>query len=144
MKCISEELIQKYIDKEATVAEVTYINNHISGCTDCSQKIEKHQESANNIKRLIGLLDEKEIDIPGFKIPDPQKHILPSKLKIFMYSAAAACILIFFLILTPGQKDDIGIIYSYDLESEFNANLPVSEQDMEIQIMDSEGNLLTY
>jgi hypothetical protein len=144
MKCISEALIQKYIDKEATAKEVTFIKNHISGCASCSRKIEEYRESAKDIKRLIGLLDEKEIEVPEFNRPVPQKNITPAKLKIFMYSAVAASILILFLVLTQKQKSDIEIIYSYDLESEFNANLPVSDQDMVIQIMDSEGNLLNY
>lgn len=144
MKCISDELIQKYIDREASVMEEASIKNHISGCGRCSQKIEEYLESTSNIKQLIGLLDEKEIEIPGFKKPVPQKIMMSPKLRILMYSAPAACILILFLIFFQKQQNDVEIIYLYDLESEFNANLPVSDQDMVIQIIDSEGRLLNY
>lgn len=144
MKCISEELIQKYIDNETTANEVVYINNHLSGCAKCAEKIEKYRESASNIHQLINLLDEKEIKVPGFKKPVLQKKMINPKLKKIIYFSAAACILIFFLILSQKQKNDVEIIYSYDLESEFNANLPVSEQEMVIQKIDSEGKLTNY
>lgn len=144
MKCISEELIQKYIDNETSDKEVVYINNHLSVCVKCAEKIEKYRESASNIKQLVNLLDEKEIKIPEFKKPVLQKKMINPKLKKIIYFSAAACILIFFLILSQKQKNDVEIIYSYDLESEYNANLPLSEQEMVIEIIDSKGKLIKY
>ena len=144
MKCISEEIFQKYIDRETTLKEEVFIKRHISGCAECSKKIEKYRESVNNIKKLINLLDENEIEVPGFKKPLAQKKNIHPAIKKFIYSAAAACILILFLIISHNQKKDIEIVYSYDLESEFNANLPISDQEMVIQIIDSEGKLFKY
>ena len=144
MKCISEEIIQKFIDVETTVKEETYINNHISGCTKCSEKVENYKESVNNMKRLIGLLDEKEVKVPGFEKPLLQKKIIYPKFKKIIYSASAACLLILFMIIFNKQKNEIEIVYSYDLESEFNANLPISDQEMVIQIIDSDGKLIKY
>ncbi len=144
MKCIHDELIQKFVDKETSLQEETYINKHISECLTCSQRVEQYKESVNNIKKLIGLLDEKDVEIPEFKETLVQDKIIYPRFKKFIYSASVACILILFLIIFQKQDDKIEITYSYDLASDYNANLPVSEQDMVIQIFDSEGKITTY
>jgi len=144
MKCISEELIQKYIDKETSIKEEAYINSHLTVCAKCAEKIENMRQTAGHIKQLIGLIDEKDIEIPRFNMPVHQKKILYNNFKKIIYAASAACLLFLFLFIFQKQKDEVELVFSYDLESEFNANLPVSEQEMVIQIIDSEGKLIKY
>lgn len=144
MKCISEELIHKYIDKEASTKEEAYIFSHIKDCDKCVQKIDIIRQRAYNIKKLIGLTDKIEIEIPAFKKPVHQNKTFYHRFKYIIYSASAACILIFFLFFFQKTKDDVEYIFSYDLEGEFNANLPVSEQEMVIKITDSEGKLTNF
>lgn len=144
MKCISEEVIQKYIDKETNSAEDGYIRAHISECRKCTERIEFMRQSADRLKELIRLSDEENIEIPGFHKPVQQKINSNRKYKKIIYVASAACILFLFLFIFQRQNDDIEYIYSYDLECEFNANLPASEQEMVIQIIDSEGKLINH
>lgn len=144
MKCISEELIQKYIDKEVSGKEEAYINSHITDCTKCAVKIENMRQTAGHIKKIIGLIDEKDIEIPGFKMTAHKTKFLHLSFKKIIYAASVACILALFLVIFYKQKHELKLVYYYDLESEFNANLPVSEQEMVIQIIDSEGKLIKY
>ncbi len=144
MKCLREELIQKYIDKETTEKEEALIKRHLAECQECRGKIEDYRKSVDAIKKAIRLIDEKEIEVPGFEKPLlPTKNIYPI-FKAIIYPAAAACILIFILVFFQKEKNEVEMIYSYDLESEFNSNLPVTDQEMVIQIIDSEGNIIKY
>ena len=143
MKCISEELIQKYIDKECTLQEEISIRNHISGCAQCAETMKCHSALAIQLKQFVGLANEQEGEIPVFKKPASLNKIRPSRFKKIIYSAAAACILMLSLIPLLKEKNNVELLYTYDLEYEFDANLPISEQEMEIQIMDMEGKLIS-
>lgn len=144
MKCISEELIQKYIDKETSPTEDEYILVHSGECRKCADEIVSMRQSADRIKNLIRLSDEEDVEIPGFVKPVQIKKISNKNYKRIIYAASAACILFLFLFLFQTQEDDAEYIYSYDLEIDFNANLPASEQEMVIQIIDSEGKLIDH
>lgn len=144
MRCISDEIIQKYIDKEASAKENSIVQNHLATCGKCAKKVDGSRYTTNRIKKLIGSLNENEIQVPSFKEPENQKRSLSIHFKKVLYAASAACLVIFFLVFHQNPKDEIEFMYSYDLESEYNANLPLSEQEMVIEIIDSEGNLLKY
>jgi len=146
MKCISDGLIQKYIDGEVNLKEEAFIKEHISDCENCAQRLEERKELANSIRKVINQFGSIEVDVPEFKLPIAQKKIISIKHKRYVYSISAACILIliFFVFLNQKQTENIEINYSYNLESEFDANLPVSEQEMVFQIIDSDSKLTTY
>jgi len=200
MKCISEELIQKYIDKEASAKEKVYIISHSADCARCAEKIEDMQQTASQIKQTIGLIDENNVEIPGFTKPLDHQNIIRTNITRIIYAASAACIilLLFFIFQKqnhevklvsnrvsdgmetaflstrdssptshdrqtridainkkesqePGQAiskrhslTDLTLVYSFNLESEFNANLPISEQEMVIQIIDPQGKVTKY
>lgn len=146
MKCIDENMIQKFIDGETNSTEDTFINEHISNCDKCFENISNQRELANNIKRAINKLGNDEIDFPEFKAPVAQQTTIKKNITRFIYTISAACILIlfFFILHNQDNSEQEKIILIYNLESDFNANLPVSEQDMVIQIIDSEGNFTTY
>lgn len=144
MRCISDQLIQKYIDEESSVEKNSFVQSHIKTCSKCAEKVEEMRQTAGCIKNLIDLIDEKHIEIPTFKKPEPQKKIVHPNFTRFIYSVSAACILILFLFVLQKTKDEVELVYSYDLESEFNANLPVSEQEMEIIIIDKSGKLIKH
>ncbi len=144
MKCISEALIQKYIDKETTALEQEYINKHLAGCPQCAEQIEEMRKKATQFKQWVGLIDEENIEIPSFVRPASQHRFLHPSTRQLIYGLSAACILVLFLLISPKKEEKVELVYSYDLESEFNANLPISEQDMEFKITDSEGKLIQY
>jgi hypothetical protein len=144
MKCISDEIIQKFIDKETSAKENFFVQNHLPTCSKCAKKVEESRYSTNHIKKLIGSLNKNEIQVPLFKEPEKQKRTLSIRFNKVFYAASAACLVIFFLVFQQKPKDEIEFVYSYDVDSEYNANLPLSEQEMVIEIIDSEGNLLKY
>ncbi|MEN8203025.1 MAG: zf-HC2 domain-containing protein [Bacteroidota bacterium] len=144
MRCISDELIQKFIDKEASAKENSIVQNHLTTCSKCAIKVEESRYSTNRIKKLIGSLNKNEIQVPIFKEPEYHKKTLSIRYRKVVYAASAACLVIVFFVFQQKSKDEIEFMYSYDLESEYNANLPMSEQEMVIEIIDSEGNLIKY
>ena len=143
-ECLSEDLFQKHIDKETSVQEEAYIINHLADCSKCAEMVASMKQSANRIKQIIGSMDESDIEIPVFKKPTARLHILQLNFKKVIYAVSAACIIIFLLFIFQKEDMKVELVYSFDVESEFNANLPISEQDMLIQIIDSEGNIIEY
>lgn len=144
MRCISDELIQKFVDKEASAKENSIVENHLSTCNKCSKKIDEKRNAVNRIKELISSVNKNEIHVPIFQMPENHKKTIHIKLKKYAYVASAACLLILFLLFNQKPKDKIEFVYSYDIEGEFDANLPLSEQEMVIEIIDSKGKLIKY
>lgn len=144
MRCISDELIQKFVDKETSSKEISIIQSHLTTCNKCAEKVEERQFTANRIKDLLGSLNKNEIQVPVFQEPEYQRKALYIHLKKIVYVASAACLIILFFIFHQKPKDEIEFVYSYDIESEYNANLPLSEQEMVIEIVDSKGKLIKY
>lgn len=144
MRCISDELIQKFVDKEASAKENSIVQGHLSICSICAEKVEDRRYAANRIKELISSLNKNEVQVPLFQESDDQRKTLYIHLKKIVYVASAACLLILFLIFHHKPKDEIEFFYLYDTESEYNANFPLSEQDMVIEIIDSKGKLIKY
>jgi len=144
MRCISDEIIQKFVDKEASAKENSIVQRHLSTCSICTKRVEERRYTTDRIKELIGSHNKNEIQIPIFQVPENQRKTLNIHYKKIAYIASAACLLILFIIFHRTPKDEIEFIYSYEVESEYNANLPLSEQEMVIEITDSNGNLFKY
>lgn len=144
MRCISDDLIQKYVDNEISAKEKARIDGHLAHCSECAEKIEERREKANRIKELISSLHRDEIQVPAFREPERSNRQFIRRFDKVIYAAAAACLLVLFIIFLQKPEDDVKIIYSFDIDSEYNANLPLSEQEMVIEIFDSEGKLISY
>lgn len=146
MICINDDLIQKYIDGEASLKEVSLIENHIASCNNCVKRIEDQRILSTSLKKAINLLSEDNIEIPIFRnhSKSNKKHFLTTK-KLY-YIIAAACILLFVIVITQKEemknndeiKIDIGSIMDVD------ANRTVSQLPLVISIIDSKGNISEY
>lgn len=146
MTCIEPDMIQKYIDKEANPEEVALIENHVIQCKTCAAKIEMQLKLATYVKSSVNMLTDETIDIPEFVNPSFNriKHfITPRKLG---YSVAAACILVFFLIIFKTKKtaDEKNVYFMQLVEYDYDANRTLLEQQMVIEIIDPEGNVSEY
>lgn len=144
MRCISDEMIQKFVDKETSAKENSIVQSHLATCSTCAKRVEERRHTINRIKELMGSHNKNEIEIPVFQVPENQKKTVYTHFKKIAYIASAACLLILFLIFNQKSKDEIDFIYSYEVECEYNANLPLSEQEMVIEITDSDGKRLKY
>jgi len=145
MSCIKDHLIQKYIDGEATFKEVLFIKDHITHCERCAAKIEHQRELSNWVKREINLLSVPQTQIPEFVIVrGPRKHFISTGR--FVYSAAAACLLLFILVFFNTREEEKinEVTMISDYASDVDANRPVSQQELSIYIIDQHGNYAEY
>lgn len=146
MICINDDIIQKYIDGEATADEVSLIEIHITECNNCVRRIENQRRLSTYVKKAITLLSKDTLEVPKFEIPakNIEKHLLtPNRL---YYAIAAACVLLFVIVITQKKeiknddeiKIDIGSIVDVD------ANRTVSQLPIVISIIDSKGKISEY
>ncbi len=147
MSCFKKDIIQKYIDGECTASEAAQIEKHLADCESCSAKVDFQRRLASGIKKAINLLSQENKGIPAISVPDKviRKRFLA--VNRLAYTVAAACIIVFVMILThkkePGNQAEI-IMIEPGFATEFDANRPVSEQQMIMTIIDSEGNKTEY
>jgi len=144
MKCIDDELIQKYIDGETDSEEAALIEKHTADCPQCARNIETQKAFADYIKREVRQWGRQPDVIPEFVAPATGKRRLSLKLKHYLYVVSAACAIFLIVVLFPKQKKekDIQLIYSFD--GDFDANRTVSQQDMVIMMIDSDGKVVRY
>jgi len=146
MNCIHDDIIQKYIDREANPEEVILIEKHIAYCNECSARIENQRRLATHIKKAVNLLAKDNIEIPKFEIP--VKNIKKASLtaKRLYYIIAAACFLLFLIVITQKKKmkNNDEIIIEIGFVMDVDANRPVSQLPLLISIIDSKGNISEY
>jgi predicted anti-sigma-YlaC factor YlaD len=144
MKCIDNELIQKYIDGETKLQETDLIEKHVAHCSKCVQNIKEQKTFAENIKLKIRQLDKQPVFIPEFVKPDAQKRDLNLKIRHIVYAVSAACAIFLFVFLLPKQSKETDFLMIYCLEGDFDSNKPFSQQEMVIKIIDSNGKIVDY
>lgn len=146
MICINDDIIQKYIDGEATAQEVLFIENHIASCNKCVIRIENQRRLSNYVKKAINLLSKDTIEVPKLEIPSKniKRHFLTPK-RLY-YTIAAACVLLFVIVIAQRKeiKNDDEIIVEIGSVMDVDANRPVSQLPSFISIIDSKGNISEY
>jgi len=145
MSCITDDLIQKYIDEETNSEESVWVESHLLTCEQCACKMEIQKEKVRTIKYALNSLTKDNIEIPPMPILSQKNRRRPILRMSWVYTLAAASVLIFVLIFSTGED-----INSYELselnalEGEFDANLPVSEQQMIINVVDPSGKITEF
>ena len=144
MKCIDDELIQKYIDGETDSEKAALIEKHAADCPQCARNIEKQKAFADYIKKEVGQWGKQPDVIPEFVAPTTGKRRLSLKLRHYLYVVSAACAIFLIVLMFPKQKKekDIQLIYGFD--GDFDANRTVSQQEMVIMMIDSDGKVVRY
>ena len=145
MKCINDELIQKYIDGETDSQETVRIEKHLADCSPCAQNLAERKAFADAIKTKIGQWGRQPVIVPGFVAPVFRKHRLKLKVRHYVYAVSAACAVLLFVFLRPEQSEDdlnttVHLMYSFD--GDFNSNRPISQQEMTIKVMGADGNIV--
>jgi len=146
MNCLNQNIIQQYIDGEASPAEVAQIKKHIEACEKCGASIDKQKKRANGVKRAINLLAEDAAEAPTITLPS--EHIKKNFFngRRILYAIAAACILLFIILISRNKDMEIQPMMTIEpgFASDIDANRPVSQQSLVITIIDSEGNVSEY
>jgi len=146
MSCINSELIQVYIDGEATPKQVLMIEKHIAFCRKCAERINHQQKLASGVKSAVHLLTEDAVQIPQMAIHQGAVKKRSITGKNLIYIISAACILLFIFInipnKTPADLNEITIVSGN--EWEVDANRPLSGQQLILNVIDTEGNVTEY
>jgi len=147
MSCIKRDIIQKYIDGEATPREVALVKAHIEVCEVCVQKINRQHQLVAGVKKAINLLAEDPMGIPALRVPPSQvkKQLLTRR--SIIYSLSAACILVLVFVISynekePRMQNQVTIVYG--LGADVDANQPITEQPMVINIIDEKGTISEF
>ena len=140
MKCVSDELIQKYIDNEISQEEKAYVEEHLSGCAACSNAADEQRKLAAEICGVINLLSEEVIEIPAFnrQVKDraanrdtkDKKRKNRVMIRWSAFAASAACILVFMIFMLKPEKETPvePATFLNSTENEFDANRSISQQ----------------
>jgi len=146
MSCITNDLIQKYIDGEASLQESVSINNHLDNCELCESKVKAQKKLATDIKNAMNSLNENIIKIPPMIFPPQVNRRRPVLRERLIYALAAACVLLFFALVIPNKQDvnqdEITMLYGFD--EDYDANLPLDQQNMIITVVDPAGRTTKF
>ena len=146
MNCIKDKTIQRYIDAESSPEEVVRIEKHIAICEKCAQKVDYQKKLSVSIKSTINRLSENDPEIRKFTIPSVTEKKRLYLRKRYIYSIAAACILLIVLFTYRNKRteypDETIIVNNFDWE--IDANRTLSQQQLVLQVIDPEGNITEY
>jgi len=145
MKCIDNELIQRYIDGEASPFETERVEKHIAECSQCARNVEEQRAFACYLKKEIGQWGKQPVIIPEFIAPfiTPRRR-LNLKIRHYVYAVSAACVIFLIVFLFPDKNKNKEIRMIYSLEGDYDSNRTVSQQEMTIIIIDADGKIIEY
>jgi hypothetical protein len=148
MKCIDDELVQRYIDGETDLRETEEIEKHIITCLSCARSIEERKALLNTIKTDLQKLVSLPVSIPEFSVPVAQKRRLNIKIKHMVYTVSAACIALCILLFPfterHEEEEENNILLVYSVIRDFDANRTFSQQKQQIFMIDSEGKIIEF
>jgi len=146
MSCITNDLIQKYIDGEANLQESASINNHLAKCEDCKGKVRSQKNLVIDIKNALNIFIDDTIEIPPMIFPPQVNRRRPVLRERLIYAVAAACVLLFFVMIIPNKQDvnqdEITMLHGFD--EDYDANLPLDQQKMIITVVDPAGKTTDF
>lgn len=147
MSCINDSIIQAYIDNEVSDIEKQNIVSHLATCEICRTKVDTYRKRSVAFKDVLNR-SMGNVEFKAFKKPETTRINTNTTFKRIIYaSISVAASLLFFLLLTNtpfSQPLPDTICLAYDLESDYNANLPISEQNFTVHFTDSEGNHIDF
>jgi hypothetical protein len=146
MNCIKKDIIQKYIDGEANPDEVQLVEAHSHQCPICAKDVEESKRVASEMKSLLNKLVDGPVEVPTFVMPKHTSKKLVISGRNALYGLAAACIILFFVVIThksePKIDQEIRLVNNYDWD--VDANRPITDQKLKVNIIDPEGNVTEY
>jgi predicted anti-sigma-YlaC factor YlaD len=148
MNCIKSELIQKYIDKAASEEEMVMVKTHLAICPECTAQLTEMHQRSERIKKAMNLLVSDDKTVPGFIKPMKSLQIREvTQRKRLISSLSAACVLIcivMVILFSSKTRPQQEIVVIHSCDQEINANKTVTQQEMEIQVIDNDGKITQY
>jgi hypothetical protein len=146
MKCINEETVQRYIDKEVNLQDRELIERHLDSCPACKEKVDLQRQLSLDIRQSINRIAPGSPAVPQFvQASENMKQQTFFRKRKTVYSLYGACILlILFLVGIPWQEHQANVSFSYTPDFEYDSNLPIDKQPILIQEIDSDGKVTEY
>ena len=149
MNCMSDEMIQQYIDGELKPEEVAFIEQHLKGCNSCTTRLESQRQLSNKLKSAIDSIVDDNIEIHAFET-SKKLPLKPATIRkpVFVITSmiAAACLVLFFVVFRNGEgvqtAKQISSVGIYPFEPD--ANQPLSGQPLIIHVAGPDGNQIDY
>ncbi len=143
MKCLDDELLQRFFDGECINEEAIEVKLHLSACQNCRHRYEALQTRVNSIHQAFGMLCSDNVDIPPMPLPKTARKRIPLHRKYLVPILAAASILIFILIFNIKENNIMtGEHLSQNcFVGELDANKPVDQQELSFTAISPEGKV---
>jgi hypothetical protein len=145
MTCLKDHTIQEYLDGEVNYETLAKIEKHIAKCDKCRSKIDYKKRLSTRIKRTLNLISSNTIDIPEFKVPQIKTRKFTLATRISYVTAAASLLLFVFVIAKKKEnknQDELATESGFAIY--IDANRPVSELPLIINVNDGKGNNTEY
>ncbi len=143
MKCLDDELLQRFFDGECRNEEAIEVKLHMSACQNCRHRYEALQTRVNSIRQAFGMFCSDTIDIPPMPLPKPARKRISLPRKYIVPLLAAASILLFILIFNTKEHNNMtGDQMSQGcFIGEFDANKPVYQQELSFTAISPDGKV---
>jgi anti-sigma factor RsiW len=147
MSCIKDEVLQRFIDHEATEDERNRVHEHLAGCAACAARVGELQHNADRAKAALDILTGEEIaGRPFIATMQEMPSLRRSRRMTFAFGLSAACIAIFLgttlFLLKNRDKEQVIIVPS--IGQEIDANRPAAEQTIVITVIGPDGKVTEY
>ena len=145
MKHLSDSEIQAYIDGELSPRQADRVEQHLQQCPDCAARVEEQCARIQLVRSAWGALSGPESKPFHFPTQNTSANVhtaatspLNRNRWLRIASSVAALMLLILAIALVIRQNTIGeitdmtgnqIIVRYEIDGEFDANRPVTEQD---------------
>jgi anti-sigma factor RsiW len=143
MKHLRDSEIQAFIDGELSPRQVNRVERHLQQCPACTARVEEQRAKIDKVFSVLNLVNNPEIKHPHLPLHHTKASVetlsvlSPNRKKWFGNIASVAAVAILVLSLTfiirqnTLKEEMLGkqIFVRYEMEDEFDANRPITEQD---------------
>ncbi len=143
MKCINEEIIQKYIDGETQSQESALIEKHLEACRKCSNKVTHQRALKAKLIDAINLLADSADDLPIVRPaakPSKGKGVLLRRV-IPLLAAASVMLFVVFITQKDKTKEEKAIVSQPFFVGEIDANRTLTQQELTITVISPNGKM---
>lgn len=145
MKHLSDSEIQAFIDGELSPRQANRVEQHLQQCADCAARVEEQRTRIQLVRSAWGSLSCPEIKPLRFPTRTARANVKTASTSplnhyrwLRIASSVAAVMLLVLAIALVIRQNTMGeitemtvsqIVVRYEIEGEFDANRPVTEQD---------------
>ena len=69
MNCLSNDIIQSYIDNELSISELDAVNSHLLQCEKCQVKLNERENDVQLLKSNLASLNPGSVKLSEFIYP---------------------------------------------------------------------------